>query len=835
MLGYENLKDFQKVAVHFLEGKLPTGEQHRVLADDPGCVDGAALVSFNRAGKGFKLPLAMAYAHFHGLARHSRQNWRKDIPTYARCLKDGELRLGLLKDILYRGTRPVVKLILASGKELRVTSDHEVCTGLDVWRPAGLLLPGDKVLTNGTQVCIRCQGTENIVSYATAKFAGYCKQCVYRYMRKNSNTDSPNIDKDGYVTVYGQFDHPRCSSHDYGIYEHILVMEAHLGSYLIWPEQVHHKNEIRHDNRIENLELVTPSQHHIEHNKRLHLPRFHPKEDTVVSVAPDGLTDVYDIVMYDESHNFVANGIIVHNCGKTPVTCVALARKGVQSALIIVPAPHKDTWARHLVEWGVCHQDDIGIVRTRIDYPRGKFVIVSYELLLSEPLKRALMKKRFDVVVIDEAHRLKSPAAQITQIILGRKGPLVERAPWKIELSGTLMPNRPMELYTHLATLAPSLIKKYKTQEAFGKQYCGGHFDGRGMNYLGASNTEELAELCKPFMLRREIADVFQDLPPVLENEAFLEVGQLYASVADTPLATLRKIVGLAKLPHALDYILDRLSNSSDKLLIYAWHQEVIEGLHKGLEIFGAAKFYGPMTAAAKIAALQEFKTNNKCRVLIAQEQAAGTAIDGLQLVCNKIVRVELDWSDGGNRQSTGRLYRFLQDKPVYDTYMVALGTLDDRVLRSQYRKREVTNMFYSLINGDNTMSLDALLERFVVAVEKIAANGGSIQLNGEGNGKAETQSSAKAADSAVVAAAAEQTQVKEPSVDEVKAAALKALQKHGGKAPAKELVKSAINTATAGRADSTSKVAATDRAAVITALIALSETESDADMLADV
>jgi hypothetical protein len=83
--------------------------------------------------------------------------------------------------------------------------------------------------------------------------------------------------KDGYIveTVYGRV-----------VLQHRLVMERHLGRPLAKNEEIHHKNEIKTDNRIENLEIVTAPIHQRQyHSER---PILQPKPKTTIHCAECG-------------------------------------------------------------------------------------------------------------------------------------------------------------------------------------------------------------------------------------------------------------------------------------------------------------------------------------------------------------------------------------------------------------------------------------------------------------------------------------------------------------------------------------------------------------------
>jgi len=108
--------------------------------------------------------------------------------------------------------------------------------------------------------CLSCGNPFEVYPSHADKYKCCSFECGKKYRKINPNKPKPTpwnkkkwrLNRNGYIVCY----HQRKE-----IKQHRWVMENHLGRTLLQTEYVHHKNSIKTDNRLENLEIVSSDEH----------------------------------------------------------------------------------------------------------------------------------------------------------------------------------------------------------------------------------------------------------------------------------------------------------------------------------------------------------------------------------------------------------------------------------------------------------------------------------------------------------------------------------------------------------------------------------------------
>ena len=388
--------------------------------------------------------------------------------------------------------------------------------------------------------------------------------------------------------------------------------------------------------------------------------------------------------------------------GKTP-TAIAINNE-IQAghALVVCPASIRHQWRERIIEWDIDALDnrDIAVIvssRRGIPWPLPKWTIISWELVHSPGLWRALAKSHFDHLILDEAHYAKNPLAKRTRAIFAKGG-----AAWHARriwaATGTPAPNNPAELWPLMRAFG---VTPYDYED-FVSRYC--RVDRNGFIRGGKrAMIPELHRALVPVALRRMKSEVMPELGRIDVQELAVEPRMdwvpkdIYPVIEDfstdaaitvewllqhrTKLATWRRYTALTKAPAVYDTIKFELARGLlDKVVVYGYHREALFRLYRhsiddGIE---AELITGDTPERERHEAIARFNVRSK--VMYANILAAGTAIN--LAASHQGIMLELDWVPGNNVQAMQRMHRSPQTKPVTIRVAVAANTVDEVVTR---------------------------------------------------------------------------------------------------------------------------------------------------------
>jgi hypothetical protein len=516
-----------------VDGALMIGALGRALLfDDPGCIYGDAVMAINRNGKGFSIKLRDLVARFNGTGNYPGAQWDRSKPTFVQREVDGVVRLGRIINAWSSGIKQTYTVTTETGRTVRATDEHPFLTERG-WVRLDDLQAGDLVHVRGTQ-----KTTGRMVKQRYREVAGLR---AHPYARGANRKTSPYR-----VAHHRLVAEARLNDMDVDTFiEHIRAGHTVYKTFLDPAEvAVHHVDLNPANNAPDNLQVVTHAEHHRMHagfGKTAHV-LYKVATERVVSVVPYGREQTFDIEVADDPHNFLADGFVVHNTGKTITTILGLLQRAaagheVTPVVVIAPASVVDPWVEAVQTWAPhwrvnAWRGSPQHRRRLADRPSGTeahVVVASYDTARMDAAKNApLARLGARSVVVDECHLIKSPHA--ARSVAARR--LAKRADNFVALSGTPITHHPGDLWPTLEALAPLA---WPSGERWKARYCEtipGDYSAKVIGLNTATDAEMRMTLLGQHR-RVAKADVLAQLPPKVYSVRQVDLPPAYRKAYD--------------------------------------------------------------------------------------------------------------------------------------------------------------------------------------------------------------------------------------------------------------------------------------------------------------
>ncbi len=404
--------------------------------------------------------------------------------------------------------------------------------------------------------------------------------------------------------------------------------------------------------------------------------------------------------------------------GKTVQVAVSLEilRRKLQltRALVVVPASLKLNWETELRRWA----PSLSVQRVRGDAAdRGAYyllpinvLVVSYEEIRLD-IKNFSSDLRFDVVVLDEAQRIKnsdSKSSLACRLLNGNRS-------WA--LTGTPVENRLSDLI--------SIFRFVKV----------------GVLQQGLSR-DEIHSRMQPYFLRRCKRDVLKDLPPIIDQEVPIELqgkqqdtylriwnsrtesldvssGVLSSASLFAIITKLKQVCNYdkesgesAKLDVLVD-LLNAQTTKDDKIIIFSQYVDTLKWLASQIKDIPVEIYYGGLSQPERERMLDRFRNNPGPCCLFISLRAGGVGLNIQE--ASTVVLFDRWWNPAVESQAIQRAHRFGRDRPLHVIRFIVLDTIEERISNIIGNKRKLfENYIEAAANSDQPRFSRELLEEIL-------------------------------------------------------------------------------------------------------------------------
>lgn len=401
-----------------------------------------------------------------------------------------------------------------------------------------------------------------------------------------------------------------------------------------------------------------------------------------------------------------------------------LFRNLVKKVLILVPSSLVNQWITELYE-----KFFISSITYRKNYRWDEYPIIvcSLDLAKRSPHREEILKIKYDLVIIDEAHRLKNKDT------LNYKFVRSIQKKYCLLLTATPIQNNMLELFNLVSIIKPGFLGNYTS---FKKKY----------GQATKERKDQLHKLVQNVMVRNRRKDTVLDNVERNIETVWLQFSEEEQSVYDKLTMLLEHSPAFAKLTYLkelcssreacylslqknfstshnekINHVMDKIATlphhtkakklveiikqiGDEKIIVFTQYratQYYLQWFLRQHDIH-AITFYGGLKRGRKDWIKQLFR--EQYQVLIATE-AGGEGIN-LQF-CSHMINYDLPWNPMHVEQRIGRIHRYGQENDIHIYNFAIKNTLEEHVIHLLYEKIDI----FERVIGE----LDDILERIHV------------------------------------------------------------------------------------------------------------------------